>query len=168
MTPNFWTAGVCINDPLPWHAVVTCVHAVQVVKLLIQYGSNPTDKNLAGLSALDMAEKDDMRELLSLPASSVADGQPCEARHRPPGELPLTFQTNVSRAFHFDIQDIWFAVNAFSTLYIYTVYNAYTPGAFLGTDWFSTAFQIWFSYWKCYTTYMMALIIYLVGQYLTV
>ncbi|XP_056274730.1 ankyrin repeat domain-containing protein 31-like isoform X2 [Pseudoliparis swirei] len=59
----------------------------QVVKLLIQYGSNPTDKNLAGLSALDMAEKDDMRELLSLPASSVADGQPCEARHRPPGHV---------------------------------------------------------------------------------
>ncbi|TNN67637.1 putative ankyrin repeat domain-containing protein 31 [Liparis tanakae] len=59
----------------------------QVVKLLIQYGSNPTDKTLAGLSALDIAEEDDMRELLSLPASSVAEGQPCEARHGPPGHV---------------------------------------------------------------------------------
>lgn len=50
------------------------------MKLLLQYGSNATDRNVSGLSALDMAEEENIKELLlTFQASSVMHEQPCEA-----------------------------------------------------------------------------------------
>ncbi|XP_030271608.1 ankyrin repeat domain-containing protein 31-like isoform X2 [Sparus aurata] len=52
----------------------------QVVKILLQYGSNATDRNFSGLSAADMAEEENIKELLlTFRASCVMHEQPCEA-----------------------------------------------------------------------------------------
>ncbi|MEQ2166622.1 hypothetical protein GOODEAATRI_030206, partial [Goodea atripinnis] len=47
-----------------------------VVKLLLENGSNPTDQNVGGVRALDMATDRNMRELLmTFQASSVGQGE---------------------------------------------------------------------------------------------
>lgn len=58
---------------------------MQVVKILLQYGSNISDRNVGGLSALDLAEEENIRELLQ---ASVRPGRPCGAlaQHRQAGD----------------------------------------------------------------------------------
>ncbi|XP_039660359.1 ankyrin repeat domain-containing protein 31-like isoform X2 [Perca fluviatilis] len=51
----------------------------QVVKLLLQHGANPSDRTVGGRSALDMAEDETMKELLSFPGPSVIHELPREA-----------------------------------------------------------------------------------------
>lgn len=41
---------------------------MQVVKLLLEYGSNVTDRNLGGLCAVEMAEESNIKELLQASA----------------------------------------------------------------------------------------------------
>ncbi|XP_030271609.1 ankyrin repeat domain-containing protein 31-like isoform X3 [Sparus aurata] len=63
----------------------------QVVKILLQYGSNATDRNFSGLSAADMAEEENIKELLlTFRASCVMHEQPCEApaQYSQAGETP--------------------------------------------------------------------------------
>ncbi|XP_035854880.1 ankyrin repeat domain-containing protein 31-like isoform X2 [Sander lucioperca] len=51
----------------------------QVVKLLLQHGANPSDRTVGGRSAMDMAEDETMKELLSFPGPSVIHELPREA-----------------------------------------------------------------------------------------
>lgn len=59
--------------------------AAQVVKLLLQSGANASDRNTSGLSALDMAKEEHIKELLR---SSVNHTKSYKAssKHREPGE----------------------------------------------------------------------------------
>lgn len=41
---------------------------MQVVKLLLEYGSNVTDRNLGGLCAVEMAKESNIKELLQASA----------------------------------------------------------------------------------------------------
>lgn len=63
--------------------------AVQVVKLLLQSGANASDRNTSGLSALDMAKEEHIKELLrTFQVSSVNHTKSYNAssKHREPGE----------------------------------------------------------------------------------
>ncbi len=63
------------------------------MKLLLQYGSNVSDRNVGGLRALDMAKEKDIKELLlTFTASSVIHEQPSDSpvQHRRAGEPPST------------------------------------------------------------------------------
>ncbi|XP_032372349.1 uncharacterized protein LOC116689823 isoform X2 [Etheostoma spectabile] len=80
----------------------------QVVKLLLQHGANPSDRTVGGQSALDMAEDETMKELLSFPGSSVIHELPREAptHQEQPGDpssearchLQLSCQSSFNRA----------------------------------------------------------------------
>lgn len=76
---------------------------VQVVKLLLQYGSNISDRNLGGLNALDLAKEENIKELLR---ASLMHEQPCEAlaQYRQAGELPSTFHTEFHSALIFSVE----------------------------------------------------------------
>ena len=66
---------------------------MQIVELLIQCGSKVSDMDLRGLSALDIAKEENIKELLQ--ASSVMHEQPFEVleKYRQTGELPSTIHT---------------------------------------------------------------------------
>lgn len=49
---------------------------MQVVKILLQYGSNISDRNVGGLSALDLAKEENIKELLQ---ASLRPEEPCGA-----------------------------------------------------------------------------------------
>lgn len=58
---HFLQTPCCRNE-------LNCVCVVQVVKLLLQYGSNVTDRNLGGLCAVEMAKESNIKELLQASA----------------------------------------------------------------------------------------------------
>ncbi|XP_061585871.1 ankyrin repeat domain-containing protein 31-like [Cololabis saira] len=72
---------------IPLHDAVCCGH-YQVVKLLLQSGSNLHDRSLNGDCALDLAEHENMKELLTTFQASTAAEESCKA--------PAEFRQTVS------------------------------------------------------------------------
>lgn len=59
------------------------VCVVQIVKLLLQYGSYVSAKTLRGLSAMDLAEEENIKMLLQ---ASLVQEQSCNAQNRQAGQ----------------------------------------------------------------------------------
>ncbi|XP_056232840.1 ankyrin repeat domain-containing protein 31-like isoform X2 [Seriola aureovittata] len=68
----------------PLHDAVSSRH-YQVVKLLLQCGSNVRDRTVGGLSALDLAEEKDIKELL-------LTFQTSPVTHKQPGDAPVQYR----------------------------------------------------------------------------
>ncbi|XP_078808508.1 uncharacterized protein LOC101160001 isoform X2 [Oryzias latipes] len=66
----------------PLHDAVCAGHR-QVVKLLLEGGSNPRDRNGGGVSALEMADDEEMKELLLTFTAAPAKGERQTADHLP-------------------------------------------------------------------------------------